>query len=636
MRYNPFKIQEGSVKDARVSGFFRDRQSGDYLNFDYFGRSDHLGRYLTPEKIKISFYLFSLVFLILLSRAFYLQIIKGNQFRATAEGNRIYAETIKANRGIIYDRFGIPLVKNTSYFFLYLIKDRIPEEENAKSALLAHLAQVLQVDVGDLKSKLEQSKKNQPEVLVFENVPYETALSLMVESDEEPAIHISFEPRRLYFSEYGLSSVLGYLGQLTEEELKQKETYGVNDRIGKSGIEAVYEDTLRGKDGDIQYEVDALFRKKELLGKVDSQEGRSINLTIDSKAQKKLFEIMQEEAKSTGKDKMAAVVLNPKNGEILAMTSLPTYDNNIFTSVLNSENYSKIIEDPNKPLLNRVISGAYPLGSVFKLVVSAAALQEKIINDKFRVQSVGGVTVGNRFFPDWRPQGHGWTDIYWALADSVNTFFYSIGGGNNEWLSNGLGMEKIIDYAKQFGFAKETGIDLTGEVSGFLPSKEWKEKNLGERWYLGDTYNLSIGQGFLNVTPMQAAQLMSYFANNGTAYQPHLLKSTGLELDKKEYSSPIALTNLISSDNLSIIRQGLRLTVTKGTAQSLQSVKVPVAGKTGTAQFRQDKTPHSWFAAFAPYDDPQIVVTVLVEEGGDQGWAVRVVRRFMEWYFEDK
>ena len=333
------------------------------------------------------------------------------------------------------------------------------------------------------------------------------------------------------------------------------------------------------------------------------------------------------------KTKMAAVVMDPTNGDILAMVSLPNFDNNIFTSILDDEKYNKVINDEDTPLLNRVVDGIYPLGSIFKLIIGSAALEEELIDDNFTVNSTGGVQIGNSFFPDWRASGHGWTDIYWAIADSVNTFFYSIGGANNEFLSLGLGVDRIIDYSKKFGLGANTNIDLASESPGFLPSKQWKQEKFDERWYLGDTYNLSIGQGFLLTTPIQAAQMVSYFANNGVAYQPHFIRKIGQIEEDQIYEPIIALTNVISSDNLNIIRQGMRMTIQSGTAQSLQSVPVTVAGKTGTAQFMRNRTPHSWFAAFAPYEEAKVVVVVLVEEGGDHGLAISVVNRFLNWYF---
>jgi penicillin-binding protein 2 len=549
-----------------------------------------------------------------------------------AEGNRIRQELIPANRGLIYDRFGEVLVKNVSYFFLYINTDLLPSAEDEKNNFLNVLANELAISSEELNNRISSREAGATKAIVYENVPYDLAIKLMVLSEKYPSLELNFEPRRSYFPELGLSHALGYLGEASEKDVASGK-YNFNDRIGKSGIEFIYEDVLRGKNGKRQLEVDALFTEKNIISMTEPVDGKDIILTIDAKAQAKLFEIMKNNSEKYGKPKMAAVVLDPKDGGILAMSSLPSYDNNIFTTILNKDDYNAIIQNEDKPLLNRVTAGTYPPGSVFKTVVASAALQEKIIDKNFRVNSTGGINVGGNFFPDWRPGGHGWTNIYWAIADSVNTFFYSIGGGNNEWLETGLGVDRIIDYSKRFNLGKITGLDLNLEAEGFLPTKEWKEENMGERWYLGDTYNLSIGQGYLLVTPLQIADLMAYFANSGTVYKPHFIKEIKANDQKEELKPEISLTNIISSDNLNILRQALRETIKSGSAQSLQSVSVEVAGKTGTAQFNKNKTPHSWFASFAPYEDPKIVMAVIVEEGGDRGLAVTISREFMEWYF---
>ncbi len=631
-RGNPFKIQEGTIKDSRVSSFIKHKQSGDYLDLDWIPKAEHLGRFFASHKIKNLILIFGLFVLLLWGRAIYLQIFKGSYFRLVAEGNRIRSEIIPANRGLIYDRFGNLLVKNVYYFFLYIKPDSLPSDEAAKEELFDNLAATLLIDKNELKNRFYNNKRDVDKILVYESVPYEAAIKLMIESQDQNSLEVTYEPRRQYFSNLGLSPTLGYLGDVSAEDLEDRR-YHYHSRIGKDGLELTYEDVLKGQDGFKQIEVDALFREKNIISKTEPVDGRDLILTIDAKAQAKLAEIMSQNSLRTGKNKMAAVVLDAKDGGVLAISSLPTFDNNIFTTVLNTSDYEKIINDPNTPLLNRVVAGTYPLGSVFKSVVGSAALQDGIITPQFKVDSVGGINVGGNFFPDWRSGGHGWTDIYWAIADSVNTFFYSVGGGNNQWLQTGLGVEKIVDYARRFGLGKATGIDLPSEQAGFLPSKEWKQRTFNERWYLGDTYNLSIGQGYLLATPLQAAQIMSYFANDGTAYQPHFVKEIKQKDQAEEIKPKVALTNIISSDNLKVMREAFRLTVTKGTAQSLQSVSVPVAGKTGTAQFNRNKTPHSWFAAFAPYDNAKIVMAVIVEEGGDTGLAVTVARQFMEWYF---
>lgn len=632
MKNNPFKIQEGEIKDAQVKDFFVDKKAGDYLNFEFVSRSQQLGKIVSDRKISITLKFFLAFILLLFLRATYLQIIRGSYYRGIAEGNRIRTEVITANRGLIYDRFGNLLVRNISYFFLYIDKAIWQSNPTQQLEISELISKNLLLAEGEFQKRLEAGGKNE-KILLFENVPYEQAIALMVLGDKYPALKISFEPRRQYLSTGQFSHVLGYLGVVNEQDLKDNKNYHYNDRIGRTGVEAIYEKELKGIDGKRQVEVDALFNEKNLVSYSEPVAGHDIFLTLDAKAQNMLTEIMQKNALRTGKNKMAAVVLDPNDGGVIALNSLPLYDNNIFTTVLNNDAYAKIIQDPDTPLLNRVISGEYPMGSVFKLVMGSAGLQEKIINATFTVLSTGGVNVGGNFFPDWRPSGHGQTNIYWAIADSVNTFFYSVGGGNNQWISEGLGVDRIIAYAKKFGLGEKTGIDLPAEVDGFLPSKQWKEENIKERWYLGDTYNLSIGQGYLLTTPMQSAQLVSYFANHGQLFTPHIIKEV---IDKDvaiKYEPKIALTNVVDSVNLEIIRKALRETVVSGTAQSLKSVPVEVAGKTGTAQFNSNKTPHSWFVAFAPYDQPKIAMAVIVEEGGDTGLAVTVVRQFMEWYF---
>lgn len=632
MKNNPFKIQEGQIKDSRVKDFFIDKKAGDYLNFEFVSRSQNLGKIVSDEKIKKTLIIFFVFIGILFIRASYLQVVRGAYYRDIAEGNRIRTDIITANRGLIYDRFGNLLVRNISYFFLYVdraVWEKIPEQQ---ADIISLVEKTMSLSVGDFQARLDLSDKGE-KVLIYENVPYEKAMALIVVNDKYPALRISFEPRRQYLSSGQFSHILGYLGVVNEKDLSGNSSYTYSDRIGRTGIEAIYEKELKGINGKRQSEVDALFNEKNLVSYVEPIPGHDIILTIDAKAQAKLSEIMEANAQRTGKNKMAAVVLDPSDGSVIAMNSLPFYDNNIFTSLLDNDAYTKIIQDPNMPLLNRAVSGEYPMGSVFKLVMGAAALQEKIVDDKFSVLSTGGVNVGGNFFPDWRPSGHGQTNIYWAIADSVNTFFYSIGGGNNQWIQEGLGVDRIIAYAKKFGLGAKTGIDLPSEAAAFLPSKEWKEENIKERWYLGDTYNLSIGQGYLLTTPMQAAQLVSYFANHGRLFVPHIIKEVKSGETSVSYEPKVALTNVVDSANLEIIRKALRETVVSGTAQSLKSVSVEVAGKTGTAQFNRNKTPHSWLVAFAPYEQPKISMAVIVEEGGDTGLAVTVTRQFLEWYF---
>ncbi|MFH1610932.1 MAG: penicillin-binding transpeptidase domain-containing protein, partial [Patescibacteria group bacterium] len=323
--------------------------------------------------------------------------------------------------------------------------------------------------------------------------------------------------------------------------------------------------------------------------------------------------------------------------EILAMVSCPTYDNNYFTNTLkNSEEITQLITNEKQPLFNRAIQGEYPPGSIFKLVVGAAGLEEGIINRNTRFLSVGGISIGQWFFPDWKGGGHGSTDITKAIAESVNTFFYYTGGGYQDEFG-GLGLNRITDYAERFGYGKEQNIDLPGEAKGFLPDQIWKQEVTGRPWYIGDTYHLSIGQGDIIVTPLQIASVTSYFANNGVLYKPHLVKERiDYRNTKYEVKPEIIKKDIIGQNHTDSIRQGLRDAVIYGSAVYLSDLPVVVAGKTGTAQVGGDKEAHAWFTGFAPYDNPNIVITVLVENGEEGSRiAVPVAKEVLRWYFSN-
>ena len=332
--------------------------------------------------------------------------------------------------------------------------------------------------------------------------------------------------------------------------------------------------------------------------------------------------------------KASAIVMNPQNGEILSMISLPAYDNNVFARGISQKEYSALISQSDNPLFNRSVSGEYPSGSTIKPVISVAALQEGIITEHTSFLSVGGLRIGKWFFPDWLAGGHGKTNVRKAIAQSVNTFFYYIGGGYENF--RGLGVDKIVKYGHLFGLGTQLGVDLAGEASGFLPTREWKEEYKNEPWYIGDTYHLAIGQGDLLVTPLQVAVFTSVFANSGKLYRLHFIKEilTGDDETIRILENEPIRKDFIDSYNIYVVRQGMRQTVTLGSARSMQTVPVEVAGKTGTAQWSTKHENHAWFTGFAPYDNPELVITVLVEEGGEgSSVAVPIAKEFLEWYF---
>ena len=337
-----------------------------------------------------------------------------------------------------------------------------------------------------------------------------------------------------------------------------------------------------------------------------------------------------------------AVALDPSTGEILAMVSVPSYDNNIFTTAVSRQAYQRLERDPLNPFFNRAIAGTYPPGSSIKPFIALAALQEGTITAKTTILSTGAITVYNPYNPDasqlfrdWKAGGHGVVDVYKAIAESVNTFFYAIGGGYGD--IDGLGIQRIKKYLNAFGFGSEAHVDVKGEGAGVIPDQAWKEKELGTKWVLGDTYNASIGQGNILVTPLQLARAYAALANGGKMVQPFLVK-TVMDKDKNiimENKPVITPIDMVDDAYFAIMRTALRETVRDGSARRLADLPVAVAGKTGTAQAARGNT-HAWFSSFAPFDDPQIAMVILVEDGGEgSAVAVPATREIYEWYFSD-
>jgi penicillin-binding protein 2 len=581
---------------------------------------------------------------LILARVFWLQVVHGKDYNLIAEGNRIRLQTIQAERGIIYDRFNRPLVANVPNASLYFIPADLPESSIDKANIINKLSQIIDKTPEELNGIWQSAPPHsyQP-LLISDNLDQSQAISLAVIEDEIPGIQLTIEPRREYLEGDGLAHTLGYIGKINQKELElyKGDNYELNDYIGKDGIELYYEEVLRGTNGRQEIEVDASGKAKKILNKIDPQIGDSLVLSIDLDLQKKLTELLSQtiQKAQTGGGGVA-IALDPQSGEILALVSLPSFDNNFFSAGIQQDAYQNYLTDPSQPLFDRAISGSYPPGSIFKPIVALAALEEGIIDENKTFLSTGGLQIDKWFFPDWKYGGHGRINVIQALAESVNTFFYYIGGGYNDFV--GLGVDKITEYAKKFNLSKKLGIDLPGEAAGFLPDKEWKQEYKGESWYIGDTYHLAIGQGDVLVTPLQVTAYMATIANGGTLYQPHLIKkienfSNSNKITPINQSDFIIADNFISADNIDIVRRGLRATVLSGSARSLQNLPVAVAGKTGTAQVGGDKNSHAWFSGFAPYDSPSLVLTILIENGGEGSTiAVPIFKDIVEWYFNEE
>jgi len=574
-----------------------------------------------------------LVMILLGARVFYLDYIKRDYFSGLSQGNRIRNIVIKAPRGNIFDRYGKILAKNVPSIDVVLVPSDLPEEGEERKRIIKELSRTLQMEEGNLSLLLEEQDSSSSKVfLVKENIAQDQSLILGEKLNDLPGIYLEKSAIRSYEDGYIFSHLIGYDGKVTYQELQKNPNYLMTDYIGKTGLEKEYEKELRGVHGAQQVEVDSKGEFKKNLGIIAAQPGNDLILNIDMELEKKLYDSLSAVLEETGTRTAAAVAIDPRDGGILAMVSLPSFDNNLFARGISNEEYKNLIEDTNLPLFNRVVKGEYPPGSTFKMAVAAAGLAERVITPETTVNdSHGSISVGAWSFGDWKT--HGLMNVRSAIAESCDVFFYAVGGGYGN--ISGLGMDRIKKYADLFGFGNPTGIDLPSEAAGLIPSEQWKLDQLGERWYIGDSYHSAIGQGFISVTPLQLAVYTAAIANRGTLFTPHLVSKIKNNEAEAIVKPEIVRSGFVSDDVLQVVREGMRQTVTSGTAQSLGTLPIEVAGKTGTAEYGVEKGhTHAWFVSFAPYDNPEIALVVLAEGAGEgHASAVPVSKEVLEWYF---
>ncbi|MDI6602792.1 MAG: penicillin-binding protein 2 [Patescibacteria group bacterium] len=599
--------------------------------------------------------IFSLLLILLLFvRTFQLQILEQKKLATLAERNKYIVKAIQAERGVIYDRNLNQLVFNQSSFDLVLEKTNLPKLEEERNKVLKEVSQILKLSSEDLEKKIAESEI--PQVLIAENLDHQTLIILETKITALPGFQIVNNPIREYREGKNFSHLIGYTGKILPEELKKEpDLYSISDYIGRAGLESFYEEVLRKNPGKMRIERDA-------LGNIISQEviqlpesGKSLVLWLDSDLQKKIREVLEKQRQTLGAKGAAAVVVDPKTGGVLALVSLPDFDNNLFQKGADSTKLQELLEDSLKlrPLFNRAISGrGYLTGSTIKPLIASAALEEKIISPEKQIFAGGFIEVPDRYNPekvyiyrDWKV--HGWTDLRKAIAQSVNVYFYTIGGGYGGQI--GLGPSRIKKYLELFGWGEKTGIDLPNEGVGLVPNPEWKkvyfEKKEDQIWYDGNTYYLSIGQEYVSATPLQVTVSIAAIANGGKLFQPQVVKSI-VDNQKnliKEITPQVLRENFIDSKNLQVVREGMRQTVTQGTASSwLNSLPVSSAAKTGSAQTGKfdkygNELLHNWVTIFAPYEDPEIVLTLFLENvPGTMAGPLPVAKEILEWYFRDK
>ncbi|MBI4665027.1 MAG: penicillin-binding protein 2 [Nitrospinae bacterium] len=561
-------------------------------------------------------------------RLWHLQVMQYTELANKAENNRVREITLDGLRGKILDRNGITLVDNRPSFHLSFIPEDMARPEDS----MRFINERLELDMQAAMDEMGSAKPFQ-EITLKRDLNRESVAFIEEHKLDLPGVILSIKPMRNYiFGDFG-SHMLGYLGAITEGQLKKPEFTGFsrNDFIGQSGIEKTYETVLRGVKGLKRIEVDAAGREIEHLGDLPPKSGEDLYLTLDYDA--------QQAAEQAFEGKMGgAVALDPNTGDILAYISKPAFNPNQFAYGVNPAEWKKLVEDEYHPLQNRPIQGQYPPGSTYKVMMAAAALQEGVVTPQTQIHCPGYYTLGNRTYRCWKKEGHGPMNVHSALVQSCDVFFYTVGFK--------MGINKIAAYSHAFGLGEKSGVELFGEKSGLIPTTQWKEKARREKWILGETISCSIGQGYVLATPMQMARMISAVANRGKLVTPRLVKSYSQEGETAESQSKILP---VSPENMEIVRNALRGVVYEphGTAWAIKNGPFEYAGKTGTAQVIKMKQgnflkneelefkfrDHAWFVAFAPFNDPKIAVAVIAEHAGHGGDAAApIVRQIIDAY----
>ncbi len=572
---------------------------------------------------------------LMLGRLWHLTIVQFAYYDELALNNRIQNVALSAPRGRIEDRQGRILVDNTQALELLVYRDDMAD----RAATVGFLARGLRESVQQVSQSLATAEKRTGHyrpLQVRSNLPLEKISYFMARQSEHPEVRVTQQPRRLYLYGDLAAHVLGYVGEVTPRQLQQQEfsRFKAGDVVGQFGIEATYNSHLTGRDGHLLVQVDSLGKMVKELRRQEPRQGKALKLTLDLDLQ------MAAEAELSGATG-AVVALNPRNGEILALASRPSFDPNSFVVGMSAREWDGLLSDPERPLRNRALQSAFPPGSTFKSLLAAAGLEEGAHNSRTKVLCSGAITLYGHPFRCHQRGGHGLVHLRESIEHSCNIYFYLLG--------KKLGIDPITRFSKSFGLGQLTGIDLPGEYPGLAPSRDWKRRNRGEPWYAGDTISVSIGQGLINATPLQVARAMGILST-GRSPRLHLAQNASLPS-----FSGLQQEVSVSDENRAQVRDAMWYTVNgAGTGRAARVEGFDVCGKTGTAQVIGLKTKerlsaekgasfedHAWFAGFAPRDNPEIVVVVLVQRGGGGGRtaapiAGKIFQKYFDNYYKDK
>ncbi|MGE9899051.1 penicillin-binding protein 2 [Mitsuokella multacida] len=562
-----------------------------------------------------------LVIAVLIGRAAYLQIYQGEYYAGLADGNRIRIVPSMAPRGTFYDRNGELLVTNRPGFSVSLLPLTAPISDD----VIDRLSDLLKVPTDEIKTKIAGHSGFNP-IRIKTDVTPDIVSIIEEQKSQYPGVVIEVTPIRDYILKQEGAHTFGYVSEINDTELEKMkdEGYKSGDIIGKFGLEKVYDKELRGENGGQQVEVDVSGKPVQILGRKEPIPGDDLELTIDINLQQAAEKAVDEQLTQIGAHAAAAVVMNPQTGEILAMVSRPAFDPNLFAHGISSKDWNQLNNNPYHPMDNKTITGEYPPGSTFKIVTGTAALTEGVVTPDEQIFDSGHHWI----IPKGNADGEalGWLNFRTALAHSDNVYFYEMG--------NRLGIDRLEKYARMFGLGAKTGIDLPYEATGLVANRRYKEKNFDDgEWYLSETFDAAIGQGFNLVTPLQAAMVMGEIAADGKRYKPHVVnRIIAPDGSVVKDFQPELLSQLdVPEEDIKLVQDGLHDVTKYGTAaSSFRGFTVDIAGKTGTAENSQGRD-HGWFVAYGPFDNPNIVVAVIVENGGyGSQSAVPIGRKILE------
>ena len=569
-------------------------------------------------------------FLVIVGQLWYLQVLEGGHFLDASDKNRTRVRPIAAPRGILFDRKGVPLVDNRPAFTLSLIPRELDRDVERRDAVLGRVAALLRIPFEELVDSVQRvSPESFQPVRIRRGLTLEDVAKVEEWKLELPGVIVEVEPTRAYPTSRFAAHLLGYVREASDEQLKQGR-YRRGDMVGQTGLERLLDEFLRGRDGGEQIEVDVMGRPIRMISQTEPQPGAQVVTTIDRRIQEAAERAMENNAG-------AVVVMDPRTGDVLAMVSTPAFEIDRFTGTIDRQAWVRVVQDPTHPLLNRAIQSQYAPGSVFKIVVAAAGLQEGTITPADRTHCTGEFHLGAWTFLDWKKEGHGTVDVHRAMVQSCNIFFYQAGLK--------IGGAMIAKYAKAFGLGAATGLDLGSERIGLIPEPKVRKGRGAAAWQAGDTVNMSIGQGQVLVTPMQIARMMSAVANGGVLWKPRLVQRIERPGKGVVWSDTGKVVGHVELSPLvwAFLRRSLWGVVNEGgTGGAARMPGIDVAGKTGTAQMiaksKSEKgQDHAWFASFAPVNDPEVVVVVMAEGGGKGGQvAAPIARKSLDAIFLEK